>query len=101
MRTRSIGMEAAIIAVAGSAVPKMSRSTVVALRESLVSRCLDSEPTRDASCLSAEKGGLSKVLLTVAVPDHIHSSDLHEGHDTIAVLKSVTANGDRWSLPVL
>jgi hypothetical protein len=31
MRTRSIGMEAAMMAVAGSAVPKMIRSTVLAL----------------------------------------------------------------------
>jgi hypothetical protein len=56
MRTRSIGMEAAIIAVAGSAVPKMSRSTVVALRESLVSCCLDSEPTCDAFLPLSRKG---------------------------------------------
>jgi hypothetical protein len=33
MMTRSIGMEAAMIAVAGSAVPKIWRSTVVALGE--------------------------------------------------------------------
>lgn len=31
-RTRSIGMEAAMMEVAGSAVPKMKRSTVVAVQ---------------------------------------------------------------------
>ena len=70
-------MEAAIIAVAGSAVPKMKRSTVVAMVWWIA---------LDLFGLWKRGGRRGR---TVVVSDHVDGLDFEKGHDARAVARGV------------
>lgn len=77
MKARRIGIDAAMTDMAGSAVPKILRSTVVAGKLS------------DASRMTRWEG----VALTTAVGNVLERDDLHEGDDAGARDESADVEG--------